>query len=268
MVKLIKIKEVFCNLAIKAGKAIEDIRATNYQTQTKSDFSPVTEADFAANKIICDGLSQSFPEIPIVSEEGAQNFAQNLETGYFFLIDPLDGTRDFIDNGIEYTVNIALIHNALPIAGVVYAPASGLFYYGDIESGAVFANIENWEIGETHPIKAQKANAPMRIMVSRKHLDTKTRDFALSISGAITLPLGSSLKLCKIACGEGDLYPRFGPTSQWDIGAGQAVLMAAGGKILVETGDFLKYGEKNADGTLKLNPNFIACGDFDPPKFK
>lgn len=258
------LKPILIEIALAAGLAIEKCVKQGYNTFSKADSSMLTDADMAANDIIVSRLKTLFPNAVIISEESEEYCGAGLVSGDWFLIDPLDGTRGFTKGSKEYTVNIAFIRNSAPVAGVVFAPALGELYYGDIESGATFAKVENDKITDEKPIVAQSQSQPARLLVSLHHLDPQTQYFVAKFECPKVTQMNSSIKLCKIAAGDGDIYPRFGPTSQWDTAAGQAVLEAAGGKVLQFNGEILRYGNTDRNGNLMLNPNFVACGAFVP----
>lgn len=215
----------------------------------KQDSSPVTEADLKANEIITAKLTELYPEIPIVSEE-----SENREVSdKFFLVDPLDGTKEFIDGNPDFTVNIALIKSGKPVMGVVYMPMTGDSFYGD-QQGA----IKTYQ-GKTMPIKISGRAKDIRVMTSRSHMDSETLEFLQKLEHGSVIQAGSSVKFCTIAEGNAEIYPRFGRTMEWDTAAGQAVLEAAGGKVLIaQTGEELTYGKPGFE-----NPGFIAVSEIE-----
>ncbi len=257
-------------IAIEAGAAILDIyRAGQVAVARKDDASPVTEADHAAEAVILKRLAGAFPHIPVVAEERITAGDMPLHTDRLFLVDPLDGTREFIAGHGEFTVNIALIENGSPVAGVVYAPAfrkeAGWLCFADPVFGAFEADIgdvanathvpapEHWRRLQVRMLDEHRVIA----MASRSHCDPQTEAFLDRLAPAETVVAGSSLKFCVLACGAADVYPRFSPTMEWDIAAGDAVLRAAGGKVLDEAGTPLVYGRTRGDYT---NGAFIAWG--------
>lgn len=257
------LQSIFIEFAIKAGEIIETIRAKGCIAKLKNDKSPVTEADLKASDYIVSKLAQNFPNIKIISEENVDKLTNSIEE--FFIIDPLDGTKDFIDGGYDYTVNIAYIKNKKPIAGVIFAPFHNDIYFGQLGVGAIKAKIIDGKITNKMPIFApKKPNNPLRILVSRSHLDPRTQNYIDGFQNAQIAQMGSSLKMCKIAENECDIAPRFSPTAQWDIAAGHAILLASGGNIYQKSGDELPYGKIDENGDLELNPPFIACGGFIP----
>ena len=243
--------------ALEAGAEIQAIYGAGCATDTKSDGSPVTEADHRAEAIILRRLAAAFPDVPVLAEEEAAA-GRIPELGRrFLLVDPLDGTRGFVDRNGEFTVNIALIEDGAPVAGVVYAPDGHALYYGARGEGA-FRSLSG---AAPEPIRPRAhPSAGLTAIASRSLAEeTKARLQHLSITEFV--PSSSSLKFCLLAEGTADLYPRFGRTMEWDTGAGQAVLEAAGGRVMALEGAAeagpLSYG-KIDDGFA--NPHFIAWG--------
>ena len=242
-------------LACDAAKEIQR-HYGRAKPDTKADGSPVTEADQAAEAIILQGLATLAPDIPVVAEEAAANgHIPDVASGPFWLVDPLDGTREFIrnDGKGEFTVNIALIVNGRPVLGVVVAPALGIVYGGLCGVGA-YCRREN---GANEPILARQEPAEgLTVVASRSHGDADALNRLLHATKVRDQRnIGSSLKLCLVAAGEADLYPRLGPTMEWDIAAGQAVLAAAGGRVETLDGAPMAYAKKGF-----RNPHFIAYG--------
>jgi len=243
-------------IANKAADNVMDIylRSDIFQ-KIKTDGSPVTEADLASHKIISEGLKLLPGSFPILSEEGHKKPREKVNI--FWLVDPLDGTKEFINKTGEFTVNIALIKEGKPVLGVVSAPSTGELYIGQLEKGAY--RLKN---GVSKKIKTKNINREMlRITLSKSHQSQKDKDFielaSKNFKKMKIIPAGSSLKLCRVAEGSADIYCRLGPTYQWDIASGHAVLESAGGIIRCLTGDGLKYSfESN-----KRNPEFYAVGD-------
>lgn len=226
----------------------------------KADASPVTAADIAAHQLIVRGLQQLTPDIPVLSEEDAEMpFAQRQHWQRFWLVDPLDGTKEFIAGTDEFTVNIALIEHGQVRFGVVGVPARDSLFWGGKELGA-------WRrLGQqaTQPIECRPQGSPMVVVASRRHTSPEQDALLarLTAHGDIeTVNIGSSLKFCLIAEGNADLYPRYAPTSQWDTGAAQAVLEGAGGQVLGLDGRRFDYPQRST----WLNPHFIAIGQIDP----
>ncbi len=247
-------------ISLDAGAKIMEIYNGDIDVRTKDDASPVTDADEAAEKIILAGLSKAASEIPVVAEEGvAAGNIPDISGGVFFLVDPLDGTKEFISRNGEFTVNIALVDNGAPIAGVVYAPAIGKLYGGS-SSGAFCQDIENGVAsGDRQAISIR--NAPeegLTVVASRSHRSPETDEFISQYNVAELRSAGSSLKLCLVASGEADFYPRLGRTMEWDIAAGDAVLRAAGGTTTLLDGEPFTYAKPEFE-----NPYFVAKGQID-----
>jgi 3'(2'), 5'-bisphosphate nucleotidase len=249
------------DLALAAGREIMAIYANPIVARQKTDLTPVTEADEAAEKIILAGLKTLDPKTPVISEEAAAAGVIPEVAGHFYLVDPLDGTKEFLSRNGEFTVNIALIDKGVPVAGVVLAPALGRLFCGETGQGAGETRIEaeadiagsSWR-----ELKARKASEAGPIVVaSRSHRDERTEAYLKCLKVQKIVSAGSSLKFCLLASGEADLYPRFGRTMEWDTAAGHAVLAAAGGHVEVETGEPLTYGKA---GRGYDNPAFIARG--------
>jgi 3'(2'), 5'-bisphosphate nucleotidase len=243
-------------IARTAGAAILRVYAGEFAVEHKGDNSPLTAADLAAHRAILDGLHALAPRIPVLSEEAADESPWSVRRAWprYFLVDPLDGTREFVKRNGEFTVNIALIEGHIPVLGVVFAPALGEMYWawrgGHAHSGTA-------EGGAHAELRTRRRANPLIVAGSRSHGDARTAA-ALDQLGAHELrPLGSSLKFCRAARGEVDLYIRYGPTSEWDTAAGQCVLEQAGGRVLELSGTPLTYNAKES----LLNPDFLACGD-------
>lgn len=246
-------------LSIRAGEAILEIYATDFEHERKADSSPVTAADIAAEAVIEEGLARLAPDIPLVAEEAAaEGRVPDISGGRFWLVDPLDGTREFISRNGEFTVNIALIENGRPVLGVVHAPALGLTYTGAAGLGATFRRT-----GEATSRRIVVRTAPsggVTIVASRRHGDPEAIDRLLrGHPVADRKTAGSSLKFCLVASGDADIYPRFGRTMEWDTAAGQAILEAAGGRVTDAHGAELAYGKAGFE-----NPPFIAWGGLEP----
>jgi 3'(2'), 5'-bisphosphate nucleotidase len=235
-----------------AGQAILDVYATNFEVRGKSDTSPVTAADERAEAIILAALATLTPSIPVVSEEAAAAGRIPAVAERFWLVDPLDGTKEFINRNGEFTVNIALIENGCPTLGVVLAPALSRLFAGAEGVGAFLE-----ENTERRPIACRAVPAAgLTVVASRSHGDAEALDrFLAGRKVASQTNAGSSLKLCLVAAGEADLYPRLGRTMEWDIAAGDAVLRAAGGMVKTLSGDPLVYGKPDF-----ANPHFAAWG--------
>ena len=245
------------NLALLAGREIMAIYSTDFHARTKSDLTPVTEADEAAERIILEGLAKLDPETPVISEEAAAAGRIPQVGNSFYLVDPLDGTKEFVSRNGEFTVNIAKVENGVPVLGVVYAPAIRRIFWGDAAKGAAEGKIAADEIISWKKLLVRPCPGDGAIVVaSRSHRDTATDDYLKTVKVAKLVSAGSSLKFCLIAAGEADLYPRFGRTMEWDTAAGHAVLLAAGGKVLNSDGQPLCYGKRERGFD---NPSFIAC---------
>ena len=262
-VKLLANPEALCNMvrriAIDAGEIIMKYYdgLEEMQIDQKNDDSPVTLADREAETFIQMSLEQLTPDIRVIGEEAtALGKTEALDAEeYFWLVDPLDGTKEFISDGDEFTVNIALIKNKRPILGVVYAPAKAELFAGHGEGTAI-----RWteESGEDKSISVRPPpKGGLTVVASKSHGDKEKLDkFLESFKVDKLIQRGSSLKICAVAVGKADIYPRFGPTCEWDTAAGDAVLLAAGGIITDINGDPLEYGGSNPKW---LNPEFIAC---------
>lgn len=240
--------------AKKAAELIMDYYSRNIEVQHKTDNSPVTEADFAANEFIKQQLLQISPGIPVVSEENSEEENLNAASGdIFWMVDPLDGTKSYINKTGEFTVNIALIQNCIPQGGVVYIPTKATGYF-TAEDGNSYKQIGN-NLPEEIKVRQRPTNKIV-VVASKSHMTTTTEEYIESLGEDITLvSASSSLKFCMIAEGKADIYPRFGNTMEWDTAAGHAVLLAAGGHVECPDGSPLLY-RKNGF----LNPFFIAKG--------
>lgn len=239
----------------KAGEAIMKIyRQELTSIHPKEDGSPLTEADLAAHQVLADELPFLLPGCPVVSEEDAESEIYRRNRGMFWLIDPLDGTKEFIARNGEFTVNIALIKDGLSILGVVYAPAIDELYFGGADLGA-FRRVAS----QTSPIKvsdAKHVDDGCRVIASKSHMNDATKAFIERLGSTNIVQAGSSLKFCRVAEGGADIYPRLSPTCEWDTAAAQAVLEGAGG-LVVDLQDIpLQYGKPDV-----LNPYFIATRD-------
>ncbi len=241
-------------LAVDAGKEILRFHGGDVAVETKGDDLPVTAADRAAEAVILAGLARLAPEIPVIAEEEV-SAGRVPETGArFFLVDPLDGTREFIGGRGEFTVNIALVEDGVPTIGVVYAPALGTVCAGGPE-GAFEATVTDGAAAGWRRISARHRRQPPVAVASRSHRDAETDRFLADNGVAETRSAGSSIKFCLIARGEADVYPRFGRTMEWDTAAGDAVLRAAGGHVETVGGEPLRYGKRERGYD---NPGFIA----------
>ncbi len=245
-----------CHIARQAGAAIMTVYATDFSAERKADGSPVTEADTAAEAIILPALRAQTPDIPIVSEEHmADGEAPDISGGRFWLVDPLDGTREFLKRNDEFTVNIGLIDGLEPVFGVLYAPALDALYF----AAGAGSSMRSLKGGEAQPIQCRDIPpAGIDVLVSRSHSrNDRLDDYLSGKEVGSRIPCGSALKFGVLAAGEADLYPRFGPTSEWDTAAGHAIVRAAGGEVETFDGQPLAYG-KSQDKFL--NPGFVAYG--------
>jgi len=248
-------------LVVKAGEAILGVNRAAMRVDGKQDGSPVTEADLAADRIIAEGLAQLASDVPTLSEERTQLAAPPFQ-GSFFLIDPLDGTKEFVAGRDEFTVNLALITEGVPLLGIVSAPALGLLWRGIVGHGAERVRFDGAAIGAAESIRTRKLPAqgePWVAAVSRSHGDPRSEAFIDNRLNAVRKTCGSAVKFGRIAEGSADIYPRFGPTSEWDVGAGCAVVTAAGGRVTDGKGGELRFGQRRDTGFII--PDFIAWGD-------
>lgn len=238
----------------EAGAAIMGVYARDFTILEKADKSPVTEADLAAHSIITARLARLHPALPILSEEAADDFAGPDSSGRYWLVDPLDGTKEFINRNGEFTVNIALIEGGRPVLGVVYAPALNVAYSAVMGLGAfkVSANASRKAI---HVATRAEGNT-WRVVGSRSHARDALAKFLQHLGSHELVPMGSSLKFCLVAEGHADVYPRLGPTSLWDTAAAQCIVEQAGGRVIQLTGEPLSY----ANPSVTLNPFFVVCG--------
>lgn len=253
--------EPLTDLVAQAGAAILAVDRSGMRVEGKSDGSPVTEADMAADRIIADGLKKLLPHIPTLSEERTHLAARPYNHS-FFLIDPLDGTQEFVKGRDEFTVNLALVTHGQPLLGIVGAPALGLIWRGVVGHGAERLIVtKDASARAAQPIRTRRHPGPggaWIVAVSRSHGDPRTESFIAERPGAIPQILGSAVKFCRVAEGGADIYPRLSPTSEWDVAAGHAVVTAAGGKITDSKGAPIHFGAAREDF---LVPEFIAWGD-------
>ncbi|HEV7613057.1 MAG TPA: 3'(2'),5'-bisphosphate nucleotidase CysQ [Steroidobacteraceae bacterium] len=234
----------------RAGAAIMQVYGEGFTVQRKDDNTPLTAADLESQRIIIEGLSQLTPGIPILAEESAQApWTERKTWRELWVVDPLDGTREFVKRNGEFTVNVALVQENEPVLGVVSAPAQGLLYWGAAGVGA-FSRTQGAEI----PIRVSAPHHPLRVVGSRSHASAETAGYLARLGPHVLSGIGSSLKFCLVAAGEADLYPRFGPTSEWDTAAGQALLEAAGGHVTRLDGHRLRYNCRES----VINGNFLA----------
>jgi 3'(2'), 5'-bisphosphate nucleotidase len=254
--------DVFERLALAAGREVMRVFHDGCTVDKKADSSPVTEADRTSEKIILAGLREAFPDIPCVAEEEASAgiVPPDLD-GAFFLVDPLDGTKEFVNRRTDFTVNIALIRKGAPEVGVVFAPCSGRFFSGRPGRAETLEITDNYFISGRRPIVARVGAAPLAVVASRSHNTPETEAYIRTLGVAEIVSVGSSLKFCLLAAAEADVYPRFGRTMEWDTAAGDAVLRAAGGMTRTLDGKPLVYGKRDqSDDEDFANPYFIASG--------
>ena len=236
-----------------AGAAIMRIYDSAFSVQRKDDDSPLTLADLESQRIILEGLTQLTPDIPVLSEESAQApWAERRTWHELWVVDPLDGTREFVKRNGEFTVNIALVVDHEPLLGIIAAPAQGLLYWGAAGVGA-FTQHHNAPLIR---IEVAPPAVPLRVVGSRSHASPDTLHYLARLAPHLLTGIGSSLKFCLIAEGKADLYPRFGPTSEWDTAAGQALLEAAGGQVTRIDGHRLRYNCRES----VINGDFVAFG--------
>lgn len=247
---------VIRRLALQAGDRIMEIyESPEFEVKSKSDSSPVTEADEAADALISAGLRAEFPDVVLITEEQAASHSLTAQT--FLIVDPLDGTKEFVQRRGDFTVNIAYVENGVPLRGVVYAPAKGRLFYTRADGVAVeeTGSFDKETAGPVAPIRvATPDNAALMVVASKSHRDAATDDYINKYSVKDAKSAGSSLKFCLVATGEADLYPRLGRTMEWDTAAGDAVLRGAGGHVVrMDDHTPLAYGKTGWD-----NPFFIA----------
>ena len=252
--------EKVIELARSAGNAIMEIYQRDFETYTKEDASPLTEADLASHKTIVAGLQELTPELPVLSEEAADiSWQERSQWAEYWLIDPLDGTKEFIKKNGEFTVNIALIKNGEPVWGVVYAPVLNWLYHGGTLTGkAEKVTAEGAE--KIAVAKIPEQGATWKVVGSRSHQSDEFKTFVANMPNCDIVSMGSSLKLCLVAEGAAHLYPRLGLTSEWDTGAADAVLRGAGGQCLQHE-SLLPLTSNQKENIL--NPFFICCAKPD-----
>ncbi len=247
-------------LAEEAGRAILEIYETDFDVEAKADESPLTQADLASHRVIAAGLEALTPDIPLFSEESElPPFAERRGWSRYWLIDPLDGTKEFVNRNGEFTVNIALIDGHRPVFGVVGVPVRNQVYVGDLVSGAWRQDDDGNRTELTGRPRVE--GEPLVVVASRSHGGERLEQYLEAVAERLgdvsRTPVGSSLKLCILAEGAADFYPRLGPTSEWDIAAAHAVLAAAGGDLWAADGSALDYNSKDS----VLNPEFFAVAD-------
>jgi 3'(2'), 5'-bisphosphate nucleotidase len=258
-----RILDDLSEIVSRAAQATMATPLSSVERRIKNDLSPVTAADEASEALILEGLAGILPGVPVVAEESAAAARSPTELGAsFFLVDPLDGTKEFLAGRDEFTVNVALVTNGVPIAGIIVAPAQGLLWRGVVGGTAERLRIKLGagpaEAYERDFIHARKAPPLLTVATSRTHLDAVTEDFLSRLPIGQRYPCGSSVKFCHIADGAADIYPRMSPTCEWDIAAGVAILVAAGGVVTDPDGGPLTFG--NVSTKFRV-PGFIAWGD-------
>ncbi|MDW0359757.1 3'(2'),5'-bisphosphate nucleotidase CysQ [Halomonas venusta] len=255
--------EQVLKIAYEADAAIAAVYAREFSVELKGDSSPVTEADQAAHDVIVRGLKKLSVQLPILSEEDVDSFAGINSEGRYWLVDPLDGTKEFIKRNDEFTVNIALIENGKPILGVVTAPVLNVAYIAAEGVGAFKIDAAGHRYA-LHVAGKPTSGASWRVMGSRSHSSPDLAAWLERLDKYEMMPMGSSLKFCVIAEGKADAYPRLGPTCLWDTGAAHAILLQAGGRIETLDGEPLSY----ANPSEKLNPDFVAWGSQEDRALK
>lgn len=255
--------EALLPAAVAAGRAALDVYHTGFTVIQKADQSPVTAADHASERIILEHLARLAPGVPVIAEEAFAEGSIPQVHEEFFLVDPLDGTKEFIHRRGEFTVNVALIRQRRPALGVVYGPVGGVLYAGNVVAGHAFRcshPADQTTSGSREPIRVRAVPAEgLTAVISRSHSTAETEAYLKHYRISDRVSVGSSLKFCLVAAGEADLYPRLGPTMEWDTAAGHAVLAAAGGQVLAPGGEPLAYGKPGF-----RNSFFIASGTLSP----
>ncbi|MEJ1160362.1 3'(2'),5'-bisphosphate nucleotidase CysQ [Prosthecomicrobium sp. N25] len=252
--------------AVAGGQEVLAVYGTDFAVAAKGDESPVTEADRRAEVVILEHLATLLPGMPVVAEEQASEGRLPADLGRrFVLVDPLDGTKEFISRNGEFTVNIGIVEDGVPVAGAVLLPALGQIYLGARGLGAFAGEVDGESIGTLRPIAVRKPGAGgLVVMASRSHAGPETEALLARLSVAQRISAGSSLKFCRIAEGSADLYPRLGRTMEWDTAASDAVLRAAGGSVVTLDGTPLAYGKRRqAEDSDFANPWFLAAGAID-----
>jgi 3'(2'), 5'-bisphosphate nucleotidase len=256
MIDRVRILDDIAEAAREAGEAILEIVRRGFEIETKGDSSPVTVADRAAEQIILAALASAAPGVPVIAEEEVAAGRIPAHDDIYFLVDPLDGTKEFCRGGDDYTVNIGLIEDGVPALGVVFAPAAGRLHGGSVGVGAWVDDGQ----GRTR-IRTRPRGEQLTAVASRTHLNQATIDYLEEAAGGCSyVGVGSSLKFCIVAEGQADIYPRASPTSEWDTAAGHAVLLAAGGLVDGPDGTSLRYGKR-----AFLNRAFVATSGWKPP---
>jgi len=254
-----QLAQLFAGIASEAAVAVMDVYNSDFQTRMKADYSPVSDADERAEEIILARLEQALPGVPVLAEERAarEGLAEKIAEA-FLLVDPVDGTKEFVQRKGDFTVNIALICSGKPMAGVVFAPARREMYFGGAEAHAIEAFTAGGPLREGRLLKTRPYPPEgLTAITSSSHLDERTKAFLAERKIASQTGIGSSLKFCWLAAGKADVYPRWGPTMEWDTAAGHAVLNAAGGRMIKPDGSPFTYG--NGTEGFRNGP-FVAWG--------
>jgi len=254
---LSKLVDEIKQICLEAGDRILEIYETDFSVETKQDDSPLTAADMAAHNIICAALSKLTPTTPIVSEESSQiSFSERQSWDQYWLVDPLDGTREFVKRNGEFSVNIALIEKGRSILGVIYIPVTRIIYSASLNNGA-YKHERNKEPTQIFSKKTDLNN--ITVAGSRSHGNEQQQAFIAKLNNPEILAIGSSLKFCLVAEGAADIYPRFGPTSEWDSGAAQCIVEESGAIVVDTNFKTLEYNTKES----LLNPSFLVIADND-----
>jgi 3'(2'), 5'-bisphosphate nucleotidase len=255
--------EVMIAAAVAAGGLVHRIYQAGFEVHRKADRTPVTAADHAAEALILERLGRAAPDIPVIAEEEVAAGRIPATGAEFFLVDPLDGTKEFVQRRGDFTVNIALIRDGSPVLGVVYAPASAGLFGGDVDANIAFRSYQSTDstgAAARHPIQVRPVPASgLTVVSSRSHSTPETDEYLSVYRVSERVSVGSSLKFCLVAAAEADLYPRLGPTMEWDTAAGHAVLLAAGGAVWGPGGLPLRYGKPGFRNTV-----FVASGTLVP----
>jgi 3'(2'), 5'-bisphosphate nucleotidase len=251
------------DISIKAGEAIMQVYADPANVVTeKEDKSPLTQADLASDKVIADGIEKLALGWPVLSEESAQTpYDKRSSWQRFWLVDPLDGTREFVKRNGEFTVNIALVENGVPVLGVVYAPVLNVCYFAARGAGAFVRR--NGQDGQRISVKTHRSGEPLLVVASRSHSDARTEEMLKKLGDVQCISMGSSLKFCLVAEGAAHFYPRLGPTMEWDTAAAHAIVNQAGGKVYDRGGRELVYNKEDLH-----NPEFFVLSAEDDSLFK
>ena len=255
MDELDRLARAFARAAVDAGRLVMEVYETPFAVTTKGDLSPVTEADERAEALLLPRLRELLPGVPVVAEEEVARHGAPPVGAEFLLVDPVDGTREFVSRNGDFTVNVALVRAGVPVVGAVYAPARERLFVGG-RHAATASVAPGGGLGDLRATTTRPyPGTGLLAVASRSHLDGRTRAFLERLHPAGTTSAGSSLKFCLLATGEADVYPRFGPTMEWDTAAGDAVLRAAGGTVVDEHGEPFRYGKRG----LRNGP-FVAWG--------